>query len=104
MHILDRTCSVSILTQRMTGSIEKHIVMKPNLRMGGDTNDEVVFDALVDIIKVSEPGKVNLFVRLLQISQTDTAFKSETGFFWCVRRGDCIEIDLVDIPDQSLGW
>lgn len=90
----------------MTGEINKYIVMKPNLRVGGATNDEVVFDALVDIIKVSEPGKVGsfFFIHFSQISQINTAFKSETGFFWCVRRGDCIEIDLVDIPDQSLGW
>ncbi|KAF7972739.1 hypothetical protein HWV62_17092 [Athelia sp. TMB] len=85
MHIVDRPYSVSILLQRKTGMMPDVFVMSPNMQ-ADETDSSVAFDALVNVIKASEEGK------------------AEVAFFWATRRGDCIEIEMVDIPDQSLGW
>ncbi|EED81311.1 predicted protein [Postia placenta Mad-698-R] len=77
IHIIDRPCSMSCFLQRQTGHIGKG---------GLGEDNSVIFDAMVNIIK------------------TSTRDKAEVYYFWAMRRGDCLEIDLQDLPHQSLGW
>ena len=58
MHIVDRPYSVSALLQRKTGMLPDVFVMSPNLQ-GDETDSSVAFDALVNVIKASEEGKVS---------------------------------------------
>lgn len=58
MHVVDRPFSLSVLVQRRTGIIGNARVLGTDLRLG-NTDNSVVFDAMVDIIKQSERGKVS---------------------------------------------
>lgn len=58
---------------------------------------------MVNIIKQSEQDKVSAGSGCLW-NTFDKDLKAEAAYFWATRRGDCIEIDMVDVPDQSLGW
>ncbi|KAJ7661992.1 hypothetical protein DFH06DRAFT_987748 [Mycena polygramma] len=79
LQILDRAHSCSIFFQRQTGNI----VSSPEPM---DQDNSTVFDAIVDVVRKWSVDKC------------------ECVFLWAVRRGDCLEIDLVDVPDQKLGW
>ncbi|KAJ7578405.1 hypothetical protein C8J56DRAFT_797147 [Mycena floridula] len=86
LHIVDRPLSCSIIVQKdlqlphiLNASM---LYSRDTIRRPEPTNKD--WDAIVDIIKrISVDG-------------------FESGFFWAKRRGDCIELDLQDIPDQSL--
>ncbi|KAJ7138926.1 hypothetical protein C8R46DRAFT_921661 [Mycena filopes] len=87
IHFLDRPSSCSILLQKQTGVVGTSVVMMPNGRFPGmNIDNTAIFDAIVSIIKRSEKDK------------------AEAAYFWATRKGDCLEVDLLDLPDQSLGW
>lgn len=85
IHIIDRPCSVTCFLQRQTGQFGNFLVVGTCGEMREEDNS-VIFDAMVNIIK------------------TSTRDKAEVYYFWAMRRGDCLEIDLQDLPHQSLGW
>ncbi|KAJ7461154.1 hypothetical protein FB451DRAFT_1140655 [Mycena latifolia] len=86
LHFIDRPMSLSILLQKQTGLSGGMMVLGPNGKLAGDVDNSAIFNAVVKIIKRSEKDK------------------AEAAYFWAARKGDCIEIDVVDLPDQSLGW
>ncbi|KAJ6485345.1 hypothetical protein C8R47DRAFT_537099 [Mycena vitilis] len=106
LQILDRAHSCSIFFQRQTGNIvsspsgptrltrESQFLASRSLTVPNpgslneplDQDNSTVFDAIVDVLRKWSVDKC------------------ECVFLWAVRRGDCLEIDLVDVPDQKLGW
>ncbi|KAJ6550981.1 hypothetical protein DFH09DRAFT_925583 [Mycena vulgaris] len=86
LRFVDRPLSLSILLQKQTGCVGSTFILGPNGRLIGDVDNSAIFDAVVSIIKRSQKDK------------------AEAAYFWATRKGDCIELDLVDLPDQILGW
>ncbi|KAJ6574435.1 hypothetical protein B0H19DRAFT_933161 [Mycena capillaripes] len=93
LHFIDRPCSISILLQKQTGVVGTTMIssvplnkMLANGIPSGNVDNTDIFEAVVNIIKRSEKDK------------------AEAAYFWAMGYGDCIEVDLADLPDQSLGW
>ncbi|KAJ7763047.1 hypothetical protein B0H16DRAFT_1311317 [Mycena metata] len=93
IHFVDRPNSCGILLQKQTGIVGSSIVMSNPLKSSGfgenpfgNVNNTAIFEAVVNIIKRSDNEK------------------DKAAYFWATRKGDCLEVDLVDLPDQSLGW
>ncbi|KAJ7025846.1 hypothetical protein C8F04DRAFT_967195 [Mycena alexandri] len=93
IHFVDRPNSCGILLQKQTGIVGMSIVMSNPFKSSGfgenpfgNVDNTAIFEAVVNIIKRSEKDK------------------AEAAYFWATRKGDCLEVDLVDLPDQSLGW
>ncbi|KAJ7226905.1 hypothetical protein GGX14DRAFT_347331 [Mycena pura] len=76
-HFVDRPNSFGILLLKQTGIVGTTGVLSS---LG-------IFEAVVNIIKKSNKKD-----------------KAEAAYFWATRKGDCIEVDLEDLPDQILGW
>ncbi|KAJ7088128.1 hypothetical protein C8R44DRAFT_819517 [Mycena epipterygia] len=87
LHFVDRPASLGILLQRQTGLVGTTMILMPNAKFPDrDVDNSVIFDAVVNIIRRSPKDK------------------AEAAYFWATRKGDCIEVDLEDLPDQGLGW
>ncbi|KAJ7438514.1 hypothetical protein B0H11DRAFT_1724989 [Mycena galericulata] len=92
LHFVDRPNSFGILMQKQTGRVGNMMMMPYDIHnidanmASGDVDNTAIFEAVVAIIKRSEKDK------------------AEAAYFWATRKGDCVEVDLVDLPDQALGW
>ncbi|KII94145.1 hypothetical protein PLICRDRAFT_695188 [Plicaturopsis crispa FD-325 SS-3] len=84
IQIVDRPLSLSIMLQKQTGAVGNQYIIGTTGPFEKDNT--AIFNALVSII------------------QNSVVNKREVFFFWAKRRGDCLEVDIEDLPDQSLGW
>jgi hypothetical protein len=60
IHVLDRPCSFSILLPKQTGLVGDTYFVSSDLSMDS-TDNTVIFDAMVEVIKKSERDKVSLW-------------------------------------------
>ncbi|KAJ7620305.1 hypothetical protein FB45DRAFT_754691 [Roridomyces roridus] len=88
IHFIDRPCSVSPFLQKQTGLVGGSMILGPNGSFQAPTDNTPIFNAVVRIIQ----------------SKSSEKDKAEAVYFWATRKGDCVEVDLMDLPDQSMGW
>ncbi|KAJ7226912.1 hypothetical protein GGX14DRAFT_347718 [Mycena pura] len=87
LHFVDRPNSFGILLLKQTGIVGTTRVLSSLGSPLTNVDNTEIFEAVVNIIKKSNKKD-----------------KAEAAYFWATRKGDCIEVDLEDLPDQSLGW
>ncbi|KAJ6628308.1 hypothetical protein B0H10DRAFT_1990823 [Mycena sp. CBHHK59/15] len=86
LHFVDRPVSFGILLQKVTGTVDSQMRLVASGLGEYEVDNTAIFEAVVSIIKRSKRDK------------------AEAAYFWATRKGDGIEIDLEDLPDQGLGW
>ncbi|KAJ7610122.1 hypothetical protein FB45DRAFT_761571 [Roridomyces roridus] len=86
IHFIDRPYSVSAFLQKQTGLVEGTMILGTNGNLQAPMDNTPIFNAVVRIIQSKS-------------SEKDTA---EAAYFWAIRKGDCVEVDLIDLPDQWL--
>jgi hypothetical protein len=89
--------------QKQTGIVGTSLILMPNGVPSGNVDNTEIFEAVVNIIRRSKKDKVFVLASH-KPNFTETTLQAEAAYFWATRNGDCIEVDLEDLPDQSLGW
>ncbi|KAJ7147684.1 hypothetical protein C8R43DRAFT_1237197 [Mycena crocata] len=109
LQIVDRQHSCSVFFQRQTGTV----VSKPSGPTSLTKKSEYLASQSLILPGLPNPGSSNepidqdnstVFDAIVEAVRKWSVDQCECVFLWAVRRGDCLEIDLVDVPDQKLGW